>query len=159
MTNNEEINLNDDLEIIDEIKDQFLTFAVDKEIYGVEIDNIKEIIKVCNITKIPHTESYLKGIINLRGDIIPVIDVRLRFGKQEKEYDELTCIIVIEYQGNTVGFIVDEVKEVMFIYEKDLIAPPDAKHDFKNVFIKNIGKTNSGVKLIIDLDNFVSTEM
>ncbi len=149
-------DVNEILDIVDEAKEQFLTFAVANEVYGVEIDYIKEIIKVCNITKIPHSKKYLKGIINLRGDIIPVIDVRERFLKEPKKYDDLTCIIVIEYKGDTIGLIVDEVSEVMFIYEKNIAPPPNAKHNFNNRFIKNIGKTNSGVKLIIDLDNFVN---
>lgn len=150
-------NMDIDEDVVDEAKDQFLTFAVANEIYGVGIDYIKEIIKVCNITKIPHSQNYLKGIINLRGDIIPVIDVRTRFQKEEKLYDELTCIIVIEFKGDTLGLIVDEVREVMFIYEKNIIPPPDAKHNFSNRFIKNLGKTDSGVKLIIDLNNFVDS--
>ncbi len=144
-----------EIDTIDESKDQFLTFGVANEIYGIEIDYIKEIIKVCNITKVPHNTDYLKGIINLRGDIIPVVDVRTRFLKEEKAYDELTCIIVIEFQGDTLGLIVDEVKEVMFIYEKNITPPPSAKHNFSNKFIKKIGKTNNGVKLIIDLNNLI----
>ncbi len=144
-----------EIDVIDEPKDQFLTFSVANEIYGVEIDYIKEIIKVCNITKVPHNKDYMKGIINLRGDIIPVLDVRTRFLKDIKIYDELTCIIVIEFKGDTIGLIVDEVKEVMFIYEKNVTPPPSAKHDFNNRFIKNIGKTNNGVKLIIDLNNLI----
>ncbi len=146
----------EDVDVVDEAKDQFLTFLVENEIFGVEIDYIKEIIKVCNITKIPHSKEYLKGIINLRGDIIPVIDVRKRFLKNHKDYDDLTCIIVIEYEGDTLGLIVDEVREVMFIYEKNIAPPPNAKHNFTNRFIKNIGRTSSGVKLIIDLNNFVN---
>ncbi len=144
-----------ELDTIDEPKDQFLTFGVANEVYGVEIDYIKEIIKVCNITKVPHNKGYLKGIINLRGDIIPVLDVRARFLKEDKQYDDLTCIIVIEFKGDTIGLIVDEVKEVMFIYEKNITPPPSAKHNFSNRFIKNIGKTKSGVKLIIDLNNLI----
>lgn len=137
------------------IKDQFLTFEIDDEDYGVEIEYIKEIIKICPITKVPHAENYIKGIINLRGEIIPVIDVRERFLKQSKEYDDLTCIIVIEYKDYNMGLLVDAVKEVMFIKEGQLQLPPSASYSYYNKFIKNIGKIGEDIKLIIDLDRLL----
>ena len=140
----------------DTTKDKYLTFEIDKENYGVEIIYIKEIISVSAITLVPHVPSYLKGIINLRGDIIPVIDVRERFMIPVKEYDELTCIVVIENSDYILGLIVDNVKEVTFIDEERVVNTPSAKLRFRNQFIKNIGKTGEpneeNVILLLDLD-------
>lgn len=151
---NEEILVEDE----DTTKDQYLTFEIDNEDYGIEIANIKEIISICPITKVPHTSNYVKGIINLRGDIIIVIDVRKRFLKSEKPYDDLTCIVVIEYLQYSLGLIVDNVKEVMFIDEKDVMPPPSAKLSHSNQFIRNIGKVNDEIKLLLDLDKFLEQE-
>lgn len=142
------------------IENQYLTFAIEHEDYGVEIANVKEIITMCAITKVPHTDNYLKGIINLRGEIIPVIDIRERFMKPSKEYDGLTCIIVIEYKDYTMGLIVDKVEEVMFISEESLTVPPSDKFGYYNQFIKNIGrsKDDNKVKLILDLDKLLIEE-
>ncbi len=139
------------------IANQYFTFAIEHEDYGVEIANVKEIITMCAITKVPHTDNYMKGIINLRGEIIPVIDVRERFMKPKKEYDGLTCIIVIEYKDYTMGLIVDRVEEVMFISEESLTVPPNDKYGYYNQFIKNIGraKDDNKVKLILDLDRLL----
>lgn len=137
------------------IEDQYLTFVIEDEEYGVEIANVKEIITMCAITKVPHTENFLKGIINLRGEIIPVIDVRERFLKTPKEYDGLNCIIVIEYDGYSMGLIVDKVEEVMFISEDELTPPPSNRFSYYNEFIKNIGRSSNKVKLILDLDKLL----
>ncbi len=139
----------------DTTKDKYLTFVIDVEEYGIEIANIKEIISVCPITKVPETPSYVEGIINLRGDIIPVIDVRKRFMKEPKEYDELTCIVVIEYGAYTLGLIVDNVREVMHIEEENILPPPSAKLNYYNQFIKNIGRVGDEIKFLMDLDRFL----
>ncbi|MBR1444436.1 MAG: chemotaxis protein CheW, partial [Firmicutes bacterium] len=99
-----------------------------------------------------------KGIINLRGSIIPVIDVRLRFHKEEKPYDELTCIIVIEYEDYMVGLLVDTVNEVMLIPEENISMPPNAKLKYQNKFIKNIGKMEDEVQLLLDLNKFLMSD-
>lgn len=143
----------------DTTKDKYLTFKIDGEEYGIDIGHVVEIITVCAITWVPETQNFLKGIINLRGSIIPVIDVRLRFNKEEKPYDSLTCIIVIEYENYQVGLIVDTVDEVMYIPEDCISAPPSAKLKFQNKFIKNIGKVGENVQLLLDLDKFLFLEL
>lgn len=140
----------------DTTKDQYLTFEIDNEDYGVSISNIKEIISICPITLVPETPEYLEGIINLRGDIIPVIDVRKRFGKMPREYDELTCIVVIEHDQFTIGLIVDRVKEVMYIEGDNVLPPPSAKLSHYNQFVRNIGRVGDGVKLLLDLEKFLN---
>ena len=140
----------------DTIKDQYLTFTIEEEDYGVEVAYVKEIIKMKAITRVPEMPSFVEGILNLRGDLIGVIDVRKRFGKPWKEYDVETCIIVIVYNEYTLGLIVDAVQETTIITEDRIEAPPSAKLNFANQFIRNIGKiTDEDVKLLLDVERFL----
>lgn len=153
--------LQQDPEILDSedtTKDKFLTFVIDGDEYGIEIDNIKEIIKITKITTVPESPSYVEGIINLRGDIVPVIDVRKRFSKPSKEYDALTCIVVIDYVKYRIGLIVDSVNEVVYIHEEDILPPPNSKLNYYNQFIRNIGRAEDGVKLLLDLEKFLADD-
>ncbi len=155
---NEQIDVNQEVFEEDTTKDKYLTFEIDHEEYGIDISHVIEIITVCAITWVPETPDFLKGIINLRGSIIPVIDARLRFKKPEKEYDSMTCIIVIEYENYRVGLIVDTVDEVMYIPEDKISVPPNAKLKYQNKFIKSIGKVGEDVQLLLDLDKFLFLE-
>lgn len=139
----------------DTTKNKYLTFIIDGEDYGIDICHVIEIITATAITWVPETPDEIKGIINLRGSIIPVIDVRTRFRKEEKPYDELTCIIVIEYEEYTVGLIVDTVNEVLLIPEEFISSPPNAKLKYQNKFIKNIGRVGENVQLLLDIDKFL----
>lgn len=139
----------------DTIKNKYLTFVIEDEIFGIDIAHVIEIIPVPSITWMPENPEAIKGIINLRGSIIPVIDVRLRFEKEEREYDELTCIIVIEYEDNHIGMIVDTVNEVLYIPKRLTSHPPNAKLKYQNKFIKAIGKVDGDVQLLLDLDKFL----
>lgn len=150
--------LNTDYTVEDTIKDQYLTFEIDGEDYGIEIAYVKEIIKMQAITKVPEMPDYIEGITNLRGDLIGVLDVRKRFGKMPKEYDEATCIIVIMYSNYTLGMIVDAVKETATIPESNVTPPPNAKLNHHNQFIRNIGKVGKTVKLLLDLERFLAQE-
>jgi len=148
---------------IDEIEDtledtqkgKFLTFAVGKEDYGIEIKNVTEIIGIQAITGIPELPPYVKGIINLRGKIIPVMDVRLKFRKESMEYNDRTCIIVIEMMDISIGLIVDNVAEVLNIDDENIVPPPDVKTGFHNRYISGIGKVGNSVKLILDCDKLL----
>lgn len=137
---------------------RFLTFTLEDEIYGIEIRFVTEIIGIQSITKVPEVPDYVKGIINLRGKIIPVIDVRLKFGKPAMEYDDRTCIVVIDIGDVSVGLIVDKVDEVMTIEDQDIAAPPASKTGFENRFIKGIGKAGEKVQLLLDCDKLLKTE-
>ena len=139
----------------DTVKNKYLTFVIDNEIFGIDIAHVIEIIPVPAITWIPENPESIKGIINLRGSIIPVIDVRLRFEKEERAYDELTCIIVIEYEDNHIGMIVDTINEVLYIPKALTSHPPNAKLKYQNKFIKAIGKVGGNVQLLLDLDKFL----
>lgn len=141
---------------IEEItKDQYLTFVIDNEEYAIGIAYTKEIVNNLSITKVPQTPNYVEGIVSLRGDIIPVINVRKRFMKPDKPFDDQTCIVFVDYHSYQLGLIVDNVKEVMFIEEEFIVPPPSAKLSYYNQFIKNIGKVGDKIKLLLDLDRFL----
>lgn len=139
-------------------KGKFLTFAVGNENYGIEIKNVTEIIGIQEITGIPELPIYVKGIINLRGKIIPVIDVRLKFKKEAIAYNDRTCIIVIEIMELSIGLIVDNVAEVLNIEDENIDAPPDIKTGFNNRYVSGIGKVDNSVKLILDCDKLLSQD-
>lgn len=137
-------------------KGKFLTFVIGKEVYGIEIKYVTEIIGIQLITEVPELPDYVRGIINLRGKIIPVLDVRLRFKKQFKEYNDRTCIVVVDIKDFSVGLIVDSVAEVISISDNNIVNPPDAGTGFNNKYIKGIGKVENEVKLLLDCDKFLN---
>lgn len=139
-------------------KGRFLTFSVGKEDYGIEIKYVKEIIGIQEITEIPELPNYVKGIINLRGKIIPVMDVRLRFKKEYKEYNDRTCIVVIDIDEISIGLIVDNVLEVITIEEENIVPPPDLKTGFHNGYVKAIGKVGNEVKLLLDYEKVLNDD-
>ncbi len=130
-------------------QNRYLTFLLGEEIYGIAIGNVIEIIGILPVTPLPGAPDYLKGIMNLRGKIIPVIDVRLKFKKSAAEYDERTCIVVVEVQEMTVGLIIDEVSEVLTIEAQDIVPPPSLKEAHSN-YINGISRTDGKVKLLLD---------
>lgn len=140
-------------------KGKYLTFALGAEVYGIEIRYVTEIIGMQTVTEVPDLPEYVKGIINLRGKIIPVIDVRLRFRKPAKEYNDRTCIVVVDIKGVAVGLIVDTVAEVLTIADQDIVPPPQVNNgSYNQRFTKAIGKVGSDVKLILDCDRLLSDD-
>ncbi len=139
-------------------KDKYLTFVVGKEEYGIEIRFVQEINGIQNITDLPDVPHFVKGVINLRGKVIPVIDVRLRFGIKEREYDERTCIIVVNLSQMTVGLIVDSVSEVLDIGEKDIEPPPRASMGAGSRYVQGLGKMNDDVKILLDVRKLLFDE-
>lgn len=139
-------------------KGRFLTFALGKEDYGIEIIYVTEIIGIQAITEIPELPNYVKGIINLRGKIIPVMDVRLRFKKEPMDYTDRTCIIVIDIKEISIGLIVDTVSEVISIEDGNIVPPPSMKTGFQNKYVKGIGKVGNDVKLLLDCERILSEE-
>jgi purine-binding chemotaxis protein CheW len=138
-------------------KGKFLTFVLEKEGYGIEIKYVTEIIGIQEITEVPELPNYIKGIINLRGKIIPVMDVRLRFNKPGKEYNDRTCVIVVDIIGVSIGLIVDSVSEVLVISDSEIVQPPDVSNTTSK-YIKGIGKVGSEVKLILDCNKLLSAD-
>ena len=148
-----------DVIVEDEIqKEQYMTFKCSDEIYGISIKYVNEIIGLSQITKLPETQDYLIGLINLRGKIIPVIDVRIRFGKEPLEYNDRTCVIVIDVKSTVIGLIVDAIDEVAAFAENEITPPPSvsdlAMQAKKYVF--GIGRVNGEVKLLLDPDKLIN---
>lgn len=137
-------------------KGKFLTFTLGNEAYGLEIKYVTEIIGIQEITEVPELPEYIRGIINLRGKIISVMDVRLRFKKPFREYNDRTCVIVIDIKDISVGLIVDEVSEVMTIQDQEIVPPPDFNKGFSNRYIKGIGKVGNGVKLLLNCSKLLN---
>lgn len=139
---------------------KYLMFFLNNENYGLPILQVNEIIGVMDITPIPKTPNFMKGIINLRGKIIPVMDLRLKFTMEEREYDQLTCIIIVEThvegRKNFVGILVDKVAEVVNVYSKDIELPPQygQEEDTTN-FLTGIGKVKDKVVMLLNIDSII----
>ena len=141
-------------------KDKYLIFSIGKEFYGIDIKYVIEIIGIEPVTEVPELPGYVKGVINLRGKIIPVMDIRLKFKKEEKEYDDRTCIIVVEIESIFIGLIIDRVVEVANINEKDIAPPPkiNKSNDSSNKYIEGIGKVGGEVRLLIDCNKLLQED-
>ena len=144
----------------DSLKEKYVTFMSGHEYFGLKIEYVNEIIVLQEITAIPESEDYIKGLINLRGKIIPVIDVRLRFKQEPIEYTDRTCIIVIQVQSTVVGLIVEKIAEVVEIPEENLLPSPSIGHNDKTKerYVYAIGKVGDSVKLLLDPDKLISDE-
>lgn len=141
----------------EEHKSKYMTFKSGNEYFGLKIQYVNEIIQIQAITSVPETEDYIKGLINLRGKIIPVIDVRLRFGQEPFTYNDRTCIIVIQYNDMMVGLIVEKIADVVEIKDSDILPPPTiSRSDQGNrKYIYGIGKIGDTVKLLLDPDKLL----
>jgi purine-binding chemotaxis protein CheW len=130
---------------------KYLTFSLAGEEYGLEILKVREIIGIMDITAMPQMPPEVKGVINLRGKVIPVIDLRLKFGMEPAEYTEQTCIVVVDV-GTLVGVIVDTVQEVLDIDEQQIDPPPPLGASVDTSFILGMGKVKEDVKILLDID-------
>ncbi len=139
-----------------------LTFFLGKEDYGIPILKVKEIIGLMEITYVPRTPEFIKGVINLRGKIVPIMDLRLKFGMNEKEYNERTCIIVVEVFINGVerqlGVVVDSVSEVLNINEKDIEPAPKFGANVADNFLTGMGKVKDRVVMLLDIEQVVNSD-
>jgi purine-binding chemotaxis protein CheW len=135
---------------------KYLTFALGHEQYGLEILKVREIIGYMEITAVPQTPAYVKGVINLRGQVIPVVDLRAKFGMATTEVTEQTCIIVVEISQASrkfdTGIVVDQVEEVLDIAGKDIEASPQFGSSVDTSFILGMGKVGDTVKILLDID-------
>ena len=143
---------------------KYLTFLLESEEYGIPIKKVKEIIGIMDITHIPKTPEFIMGVINLRGKIIPVMDLRLKFGLAIKEYNPRTCIIVIEIVtseiNRQIGIIVDTVSEVVNVQAADIEPPPQYGSQIKENFLHGLGKVKEKVILLLDIGKiFVNDEL
>ena len=141
---------------ISEEESKYLTFKLADEEYGVEILKVREINVVMDITGVPRMPTYMKGVINLRGRVIPVVDLRLKFGLEEIEYTEETCIIVVDV-GNEIGIIVDTVSEVLDIKGENIEPPPSIGRSVDTSFILGMGKVGDAVKILLNIDQVLTS--
>lgn len=140
----------------------YLTFVLGKEEYGLEILKVREINGLMDITSVPKMPEYVKGVINLRGSVIPVIDLRLKFGLPPAEYTQETCIIVVEAslegEGVQMGIVVDTVSEVLNIATADIEAPPSFGGHVSTEFILGMGKVKGKVKILLDINSILTND-
>ena len=130
---------------------KYMTFSVGSDVFGIELKYVNEIIQMQPIAAIPEVEHFIKGLINLRGKIIPVIDVADRFDREPFEYNDRTCIIVVEVKGVEVGLIIQSIAEVVSTESEDILPPPNMSHALaQSKFIRGIGKVDGEVKLLLD---------
>lgn len=142
-------------------KNKFVTFKSGNEYFGIDIQYVNEIIVFQEITKVPESEDYIKGLINLRGKIIPVIDIRIRFKQEPFEYNDRTCIIIVKVKNTTVGLIVEKIAEVVEISSDNIIPSPSlAKVETpQNRYVYAIGKVGDDVKLLLDPDRILNDDI
>jgi purine-binding chemotaxis protein CheW len=139
---------------------KYLTFLSANEEYGLEILKVQEIIRVQTITRVPRTPAYVRGVINLRGKVIPVVDLRLKFGQEQAADTERTCIIVVQIRHGealvVMGIIIDEVREVLDIVADNIEEAPDFGAQIDTEFILGIGKIGQSVKILLDIDKVLN---
>jgi purine-binding chemotaxis protein CheW len=155
MAGKEKQNRKDDLE-------QMVTFNLGPEVFGVNILQVQEINRMVEITAVPHTENYVEGIINLRGKVIPIIDLRMKFGLQEKEHDNHTRIIVVDVSGETVGLVVDSVSEVLRVPCGSLEDAPKLVTGGARSgadYIRSVAKLEDRLLIYLDLDKIISSSV
>ena len=141
---------------------KYLTFSLAGEEYGIEITKIREIIGMMPITTVPQTPDFVKGVINLRGKVIPVVDLRLRFGMDEVDYTEKTCILVAELAGQAgnilMGVVVDTVSEVLSVKAEDIEDAPTFGTKLDTDYIRGMAKIEASVKILLDIDKVLNPE-
>lgn len=150
------------VKVMSDREGKYLTFSLDQEEYGIGILKIKEIIGMMPITSVPQTPAFVKGVINLRGKVIPVIDLRLRFGMGEIDYTDRTCIIVVEIEAESdmvlIGSVVDTVSEVLSIKGEDIEDTPTFGAKLDTEYILGMAKMEGGVKILLDIAKVLSTQ-
>ena len=153
---NDSINIS--TEAYEELKGRHLLFNIEDLKYGVSLEFVLEIINIQLITKLPGVIDYIKGIINLRGKIVPIIDVRLKLGLEEREYDDKTCIIVLDVNSVNIGIIVDSVSEVVNISPSQLSSPPTSG-DLQTRFFSSVCELGDKVILNLDCEKFLKSDL
>jgi purine-binding chemotaxis protein CheW len=139
-------------------KQQHILFHLNHEEYAVDAHHVQEIIELPDITKVPHLPDFIRGVISLRGTIIPVVDLKLKFGMNSENYEKHTCVIVTEFSGGVMGLIVDAVSDVLHIPEESIASPPSFGVNVRTDFIKGMGKVENRLLIVLDIDRVLSQE-
>ncbi len=151
---NEELNV----EVLEELQNRYLVFALNDGIYAISLASIIEIVNIQNITRIPHAVPYVKGIVNLRGRVFPVIDLRMKLEVFAKPYDDMTSIVMIDVDNNRIGLIVDKVYEVRTILQEQLAEPPESQAGH-NHCIEAVTESEGNHILIIDCERLLCEDI
>lgn len=138
--------------------DQFLTFTLQDEEYGIDILRVQEIKGFSKIRPIPNAPDYIKGVMNLRGTVVPVIDLRARFGMAEAEYNQFTVIIVVSVGSKVVGLVVDAVSDVLSITKDQIEETPEVAGDLDTTFFHGMGKVGEKLVLLLNIDRLIGYE-
>ncbi|MCK8818186.1 chemotaxis protein CheW [Natroniella sulfidigena] len=138
--------------------EQVIVFDIGSEKFGIKITRVHEIVRMKEITELPNSSKYMEGIINLRGDIVSVIDLRKRFNLEQIESTNDTRIIVVEFEGQDVGVVVDNVSEVLHIQNSDVDLPPKSMAGIKEDYLKGIVKVDEDIIILLNLDNLLSSK-
>jgi len=141
-----------------DMEGKYLTFLLEQQLFSIPICHVVQIVSMQEISEIPESVHYLKGVINLRGSIIPVIDMNLRLGKEEKAYDDRTCIIVVSIEEQEIGFIVSEVDAVVSIAEEDVSVPPQIADNKNQNYLSGIAKLDGKVALIMNTSKMLAED-
>ncbi len=144
------------LRAVNDLAGKYLTFELAGEEYGLEILKVREIFGIMSITSVPQTPEFVKGVINLRGKVIPVIDLRLKFGLEEINQTEETCIIVVNVGNIEMGVVVDKVSEVLDIVSEEIEEAPEFGSDVETGFILGMGKAGDQVTILLDIEKVLS---
>ncbi|MDP4115433.1 MAG: chemotaxis protein CheW [Bacteroidota bacterium] len=149
----------DNIKNVDELSGllQLVSFKIGNEEFGIDILKVQEINKMVPITKMPNTPEFIEGVINLRGRIIPVVDMRIRLGLGKQQHNKSTRIIVVDIEGKTIGFVVDAVSEVLRIPASITEAPPELTSGINSDFITAVGKLDDRLLILLDLDKVLKT--
>ncbi len=135
---------------------QWVTYHIENEIYGVNVMQVQEVLRITEIAQVPGAADYVLGVINLRGNVVTVIDTRQRFGLPSKKPDDLSRIIVVEVEDNVIGMLVDSVAEVVYLHQSDIEPTPTVKKDESTYFIQGVSSRGDNLLILIDLDRFLS---
>lgn len=136
----------------------FLTFTVADVVYAIDIQHVIEIVGLQRITPVPDVPNYVRGVMNLRGQVIPVVDIRARFGIQTVDYHDRTCIIVVVLRGNKVGLVADGVSEVSNVADADIAPPAAVGKDVKSRFVSGLFRSAETVKLLVDVSTLIGED-
>jgi purine-binding chemotaxis protein CheW len=147
----------EDNEISDPIL-QWVTYHLEDEVYGINVMQVQEVLRLTEIAPVPGAPSYVLGIINLRGNVVTVIDTRSRFGLMPKEADDFTRIIIVEVNGKVIGMLVDSVAEVVYIHQSEIDTAPNVSNDDSSRFIQGVCSREDYLLIIVDVDKFLSEE-
>lgn len=145
-------------ELIDDIMLQWVTFRLEEELYGINVMQVQEVLRHTEIAPVPGAPDYVLGIINLRGNVVTVIDTRRRFALMDREIDDNTRIVIIEVDGQVVGLLVDSVAEVVYLRESEIEKAPEVGNDESSKYIQGVVTRDTGLLILVDVNKLLSSE-